>query len=98
MHPARHGCQNQSLADAVVAPGKRTLLHKHSLSEEIYYILAGCGEVRLGDKCYPVKVGDSICIPPGIPHNIKNTGNEALIFLCCCSPAYSHDDTRLLDE
>jgi len=97
MHPARHGCKRQSLAEAVVAPGMATVLHKHHLSEEIYYILAGCGEVRLGNEHHPVTAGDSICILPGIPHNIKNTGDEALLFLCCCSPPYSHEDTELLE-
>ncbi len=97
MHPVRHDCQNQSLAEAVVAPGKTTLLHKHHISEEIYYVLAGRGEMRLGDEYHPVTVGDSICILPGIPHNIKNTGDELLVFLCCCSPPYSHEDTELLE-
>jgi len=40
--------------------------------------------------------GDTICIPPGTPHCIENTGIEALHLLCCCAPAYAHDDTELL--
>ncbi|HHS84370.1 MAG TPA: cupin domain-containing protein [Gammaproteobacteria bacterium] len=97
MHPASHGCTAQSLAEAVVAPGSRTLLHRHQRSEEFYHILAGRGEVRVGDERHPVSAGDTVCIPPGTPHNIESQGEEALVFLCCCSPAYSHDDTELLE-
>jgi mannose-6-phosphate isomerase-like protein (cupin superfamily) len=41
-------------------------------------------------------VGDSIAIPPGTPHCLENKGSQALHILCCCAPAYSHDDTELL--
>jgi mannose-6-phosphate isomerase-like protein (cupin superfamily) len=31
--------------------------------------------------------------PPGIPHKLWNTGTTPRVLLCCCAPAYSHDDT-----
>ena len=52
--------------------------------------------MTLGDEKFAVTVGDSIAIPPGTPHCIENTGNVALHILCCCAPAYSHNDTELL--
>ena len=96
MHPASHACRNQSLAEAIVAPGAGTMLHRHLRSEEFYHILAGAGEMRLGDEQYPVSTGDTICIPPRTAHNIRNTGDHPLVFLCCCSPPYSIEDTELL--
>ena len=95
MHPAVHGNQNQSLAEATVAPGATTQLHKHLKTEELYHITRGQGLMTLGDTCFEVYLGDTICIKPGTPHCIENTGNEPLVLLCCCSPAYSHDDTVL---
>ena len=38
MHPAQHGNHAQSFAEAIVAPGMKTLLHKHRVTEEIYHI------------------------------------------------------------
>jgi mannose-6-phosphate isomerase-like protein (cupin superfamily) len=35
--------------------------------------------------------GDAILIPPGAWHTI--TAQTALRFLCCCAPAYAHEDT-----
>jgi hypothetical protein len=50
MHPEHHACRNQSLAEAVVPAGTRTLLHCHHTSEEIYHIVAGEGVLTLGEE------------------------------------------------
>jgi mannose-6-phosphate isomerase-like protein (cupin superfamily) len=96
MHPAVHGNRKQSLAEAIVEPGARTALHRHVLTEEIYHITAGAGLMMLGERQFAVAQGDTICIAPGTPHCIDNTGAAPLKILCACSPAYSHDDTQLL--
>jgi mannose-6-phosphate isomerase-like protein (cupin superfamily) len=98
MHPGQHGNTNQSLAEATVPPGVTTLLHKHAISEEIYFITGGAGKMMLDDSEFEVGKGDTICIPPGASHQIQNTGSSMLVFLCCCSPAYSHEDTELLED
>lgn len=95
MHPDSHDCMQQSLAEATVAPGAMTLLHRHHKTEEIYYIRQGVGVMRLGEHEFEVSQGDSICIPPGTAHNIRNTGAQPLVLLCACAPAYSHEDTEL---
>jgi mannose-6-phosphate isomerase-like protein (cupin superfamily) len=97
MHPAVHGNRNQSFAEAIVAPGFRTHLHRHRVTEEIYHITAGEASMSLGDSVFPVRAGDTICIPPGTPHCIENTGSVPLKILCACSPAYSHEDTELIE-
>lgn len=97
MHPAIHGNQAQSLAKASVPPRTRTLLHRHHQTEELYHVTAGCGLMTLASHQFTVTAGDTICIPPGTSHCIENTGNSALRLLCCCSPAYSHEDTEILE-
>ena len=98
IHPKLHGNLQQSLAEATVAVGGETRLHRHRTSEEIYHITQGSGLMRLGDESFEVSVGDSVCIAPGTNHNIKNTGDVPLRILCCCSPAYSNHDTILVSE
>ncbi len=97
MQPSVHGNRNQSLAEATVLPGTRTLLHRHRLTEEIYHVTAGRGRMTLGDETFDVVTGDSVLIPPGTPHCIEAVGTTPLRILCCCSPAYTHDDTELLE-
>ncbi|WP_406661350.1 cupin domain-containing protein [Methanolobus sp. ZRKC3] len=96
MHPLVHGNLAQSLAEATVPVGSSTDLHRHNITEEIYHILSGSGVLTLGNKIIEVQEGDSVCIHPGTPHSIENTGAKDLRILCCCSPAYSHDDTEIL--
>lgn len=96
MHPTKNQNANQSLAEATVLVNTITELHLHKKTEEIYYILSGGGEMTLGDEVFSVTSGDSICIRPNTPHQIRNTGTTELKFLCMCSPAYSHEDTFLL--
>ncbi len=98
MHPSKHGCKNLSLADARVPPGRTTILHIHRKAEEIYHILRGNGSMQVGQDIIEVEEGDTVCIPQNIPHRITNTSKEELRFLCCCAPAYSHEDTVLLEE
>jgi mannose-6-phosphate isomerase-like protein (cupin superfamily) len=97
MHPSQYAARNQSLAEALVEPGGRTQAHRHRATEELYHILAGAGIMRLDGERFEVRPGDTVLIPPGSVHCIENPGVEALRFLCCCAPAYRHEDTELVD-
>ncbi len=94
--------QKQSLAEATIPIGKQTEAHYHPVTEEIYYLLSGVGLMAIEEETQVVRPGDGIAIPPGARHQIRNIGAEDLVFLCCCAPAYEHDDTvmcaNLLDE
>jgi len=84
---------NQSLAEATLPPGGATQAHRHPRTEELYYILRGAGRMMVGTERREVGPGDGILIPPGMRHTIQNIGREPLVFLCCCAPPYSHEDT-----
>lgn len=87
--------RTQSLAEARLPPGQATVPHHHAVTEEIYYLLSGTGEMTLGQESRPVGPGDAIAIPPGQRHTIRNTGSHELVFLCMCAPCYEHADTFL---
>ncbi len=93
--PANSCIRNQTLAEARLPAGGRTTPHHHQKTEEIYYILAGRALMRVGQETAPVEPGDAIAIPLGASHQITNTGDEVLRFLCCCAPGYRHEDTVL---
>lgn len=96
MHPDRHGNAKQSLAEAIVLPGRRTQLHRHRQSEELYFVTQGAGRMTLGDSVFAIEAGDTVLIVPGTAHCVEAVGDSPLHLLCCCSPAYRHDDTELL--
>jgi mannose-6-phosphate isomerase-like protein (cupin superfamily) len=90
--------QHQSLAEATVPVGGATAAHFHRRTEELYFITAGRGRLRIGDEQRDVRPGDCAVIPPGAEHKLVNTGDEPLVLLCCCAPAYSHEDTVLTED
>ena len=58
--------------------------HNHRVNEEMFLIIEGTGEVRIGREVYPIKMNDIIACPPGgeeRAHQIKNTGNSDLKYL-----------------
>lgn len=84
--------RSQSIARARVEPGVTTALHKLKGTSEVYYILSGKGEVELNEEISRVvKEGDVIRIPAEIPQRIKNIGQEDLVFLCVCVPAFTQE-------
>lgn len=72
-----------------VPPGKRAFpFHNHRVNEEMFFVLEGSGEVRIGEKHHPIRVGDIIACPPGGPksaHQIINTGATELKYLAVSS-------------
>jgi len=82
----------QSLAEGSLAPGQATERHYHRLSEEIYLLIEGGGRLEVDGEERDVQAGDAILIPPGAWHTLV-AGPGGARLLCCCVPAYSHDDT-----
>jgi mannose-6-phosphate isomerase-like protein (cupin superfamily) len=88
-----HHSDAQSLAEATLEPDQATERHHHRLSEEIYFVLKGSGDMEVDGEHKRIAVGDAVLIPPGAWHSLYNNGTSELRILCCCSPPYSHDDT-----
>ncbi len=66
----------------VIDPGKAAYpAHSHRVNEEMFLVLAGQGELRLGDERHSVREGDVIACAPGGPecaHQLRNTGAAPL--------------------
>jgi mannose-6-phosphate isomerase-like protein (cupin superfamily) len=97
LNPGNSTLVNQSLAEATLSPGQCTTLHFHPKAEEIYFILSGHGMMQIEEEKRGVSPGDAIAIPARLKHQICNTSDQDLVFLCCCAPAYSHEDTVLVE-
>lgn len=78
-------------------PGKRAWpFHNHRVNEEMFFVLEGGGEVRIGEDTFPIKKGDVIAHPPGeadTAHQIVNTSNAELKYLAICTMAMPESAT-----
>jgi uncharacterized cupin superfamily protein len=82
---ARIGAQKLGYNLTVIPAGKRAFpRHNHHVNEEMFFVLEGTGEIRIGDQIYPLRAGDVVACPPGgteTAHHIVNTGTAELKFL-----------------
>ncbi|HVS86436.1 MAG TPA: cupin domain-containing protein [Gaiellaceae bacterium] len=90
-----HHTELQSLAEATLEPGQATERHYHGRTEEIYVVTKGSGSLEIDGETKRLARGEAALIPAGAWHTFENDGTSELVFLCCCAPPYSHDDTFL---
>ncbi len=55
--------------------------HSHVDHEEIYYIISGKGNIKIGKEVVKFRDGDIIYIPEKMTHSITNDGDEMVEFL-----------------
>ncbi len=81
----RLGAQKLGYNVTAVPPGKAAFpFHCHRVNEEMFFILAGAGEIRIGTDTHSIREGDFIACPPGgadKAHQIRNTGSVELRYL-----------------
>lgn len=58
---------------AGTAPGP---YHLHSNAENVYHVLGGRVRIRIDGRDHDADPGDTVFIPPGIPHSATNIGDE----------------------
>jgi len=87
-----------SVALITIPPGKASLLHYHPQAEESYTILQGEARVQLGAEEGSLTAGHSILIPATMQHKISNHGDQDLVFLAICIPAWEPDNSVYLED
>jgi mannose-6-phosphate isomerase-like protein (cupin superfamily) len=84
-----------SCVEFKAAPGFDTGLHVHERLEEMFYVLDGDFEFRVGDETFQATAGACLFVPPRVPHAFANRGAAPATLLLTMSPA-GHD--RYFDE
>ena len=68
-------------------PGQEHALHAHAGQDKVYYILEGAGLFLLDGRELPMRPGDLLVAPEGVPHGVRNTGHQRLLVLAVLAPA-----------
>src|SRR4051795_10278226 len=76
------GSTDTSVWVVEVEPGTPGTPHRLT-REEVFVVLAGRAEVRLGDTVSHAGVGDAIVVPPEVRFALAPVGTEALRAVCC---------------
>lgn len=91
------GSQGHSVAQIVIPPGSASRRHLHPVAEESYTILSGMARLELDEATASLGPGDCVAILPGQIHQIANAGDDDLVLLAVCVPAWTPDNSVFLD-
>jgi mannose-6-phosphate isomerase-like protein (cupin superfamily) len=87
------GVHSHSLARVTIAPGKSSLPHFHRISDESYLILSGTATMQINSVEFTLHPWEAVLIEPMEVHQIFNHGDEDLVFLAACVPAWQPVDS-----
>lgn len=91
------GSRAHSLAQIVIPPGQSSLKHYHPVAEESYSVLSGTARMEMVGETALLGPGDSIVITPPQVHQVFNVGQDDLVMLVVCAPAWTPDNSIFLD-
>jgi quercetin dioxygenase-like cupin family protein len=67
-------------------PGQEHGLHAHEGMDKVYHVLRGTGRFLLEDRELAMEPGLMLVAPSGVPHGIRNDGDEKLIVVAILAP------------
>jgi quercetin dioxygenase-like cupin family protein len=79
------GADNFCMRVFEIAAGGHTPMHAHDWEHEMFFH-AGKGEVYCSGKWHQVESGRVALVPPGEEHQVRNRGDETLVFACLVPP------------
>ena len=84
--PENSGAQHIDYRISMYQPMAYVAVHSHKVQEQVYHVIEGEGLMEIEGKSHVVRKHDVIFLPPGVTHNIQNSGLVDLVFLVVTSP------------
>ncbi len=67
-------------------PGQEHKLHAHEDMDKLYHVIQGSGTFMLEDDRLSMEAGMILIAPQGVPHGIRNDGDEKLLVVAILAP------------
>jgi heme-degrading monooxygenase HmoA/oxalate decarboxylase/phosphoglucose isomerase-like protein (cupin superfamily) len=101
--PETVACRSGYGGTAILRPGERVIEHYHPFSEEFLYAVRGELVVDIEGEEWPLAPGESIYIPIGTRHRLRNVGTEDSFTVfhlgpLAPDPSLSHVDTEIVTD
>ena len=77
---------NFSMGHVTLEPRGGQVPWHNQEQEEVYFIVKGTGEACLGEERATLSAGQAAYIPPGVYHQLTNTGDEPLVMIYVYAP------------
>ena len=76
------GCPNFAMRLMEIEPGGHTSYHSHLEEHQFYFLEGEPAYVDEKGNEINLNVGDTLCVPPDEPHQIKNVGDTVMRMIC----------------
>ncbi len=80
-------CENFCIGKVTLEPRGGQVPWHNQQQEEVYFIVEGTGEMCLGEERRAISAGQAVYIPPGVFHQLTNTGDMPMQMIYCYGPA-----------
>jgi putative monooxygenase len=75
LSPKTVGCTSGFGGVLKLNPGEYVTEHYHPYSEEFLHVISGLLQISLDDEIVSLSAGDSLLVPIGVRHRLRNCGN-----------------------
>jgi quercetin dioxygenase-like cupin family protein len=80
------GAELLSAGVVTFPPGADSIPHRHSVEEEVLYVLAGHGALVCDGQPIALEPGSFVFVPPGVDHFVRVEGDEPMRLFYAFSP------------
>ena len=79
-------CENFAFILNRQEPGSAGVHHAHDVAEEVYVLLRGEAELRVGDEVIAMRPLDAVRVEPGVEHSTSNRSDADALWLVIGAP------------
>jgi mannose-6-phosphate isomerase-like protein (cupin superfamily) len=92
------GCEHCGVSYARYSPGYTPEGHAHKRQEEIYLLVSGRAQAKLGDDVVELEPWTAVRVPPETPRALRAVGEEDAIFIKVGAPNTGPGDALTAPE
>src|SRR5690242_17329669 len=81
-------------ASGLIGDSLGPILHIHDGASEIFYFVSGRCRMEVGDSEEIFEAGDFVLVPPLVPHNLWNGGDDDMLVFWLVAPNFINNKWR----
>lgn len=81
-------------AGGLIGDSLGPIMHIHDDASEIFYFVSGRCRLEIGDSEEIFEAGDFVLVPPLVPHNLWNAGDDDLLVFWLVAPNFINNKWR----
>lgn len=79
--------ENFAMGLVILEPNGGQVPWHNQEQEEIYFVVEGNGEICVGEERSAITSGQTVYLPPGVFHQLTNTGDTPMKMIYCYGPS-----------